>query len=376
MISPVSVLVLRLVLLAYGTHDIGNVTSHEYSHNGSTPLQYWIDDHDDLTFVTCSTNGRATMQQLRIAEAFPKMATWWSCECSGLHALLRRNVALNVKSAVFVFVDSAREQPNCNKVITRGVFMNYMTQWITVPTEHNHSSLGPTVASRQVPEVCMRTSHRTPFHEAGKKCLFFKGATFSAEMKGRLKKEHSTWFPSAFSGQNVVIACITDSVNKGRNSCGVNTFIQVLHALHVINSTLLYKYYENLITAFRSIIWGDADIFLVPAKMEEQTFSYVSYAHPLMYTYETFYVSKNDREIGVDFFVVLSQSECAFGFLLVTMLAAWAALTLGDCASCGAASMEAVLDSATFLVASFFATSAPIETEMRNHAPEPAQFEA
>ncbi|KAL1430384.1 hypothetical protein MTO96_015090 [Rhipicephalus appendiculatus] len=179
MSSTVSVLVLCLVLLTYGSRDVGNVISREYSDNGSTPLRYWIDDHDDLAIVTCSTNGGATKQQLRITEVFRKMATWWSCECSGLHALLRRNVARNVKSAVFVFAHSAQEQPNCTKIVPRSVFMNYMTQWITVRTKHNRFNLGTDVMPKQVPEVCVRTSHRPPSQEAGTMCVSLKGATLS-----------------------------------------------------------------------------------------------------------------------------------------------------------------------------------------------------
>ncbi|KAH7937940.1 hypothetical protein HPB49_017814 [Dermacentor silvarum] len=101
--------------------------------------------------------------------------------------------------------------------------------------------------------------------------------------------------------------------------------------------------------------------------MEEQTFEYALYPHPLQYTYETFYLSKYGQEMETVFFAVLNQSQGAFLFLLITMLGVWAALSLGDCVHFGAVRTESMLDAAMFLVASFLATSTPVDTQVRGY---------
>ncbi|KAH6931984.1 hypothetical protein HPB50_002418 [Hyalomma asiaticum] len=138
--------------------------------------------------------------------------------------------------------------------------------------------------------------------------------------------------------------------------------LQPKRALRIYNATPIT---QDLVfdTAVLAVAEGDADILTVVSKEDEQVTEVFDVPRPVQYSHETFYTMRHRRVTEVSFFAVLLESRDGFCILLVVMLVVWLAMCLRDYCYLEAFRINAVLDSGTFLVASFLANSTEMPME-------------
>ncbi|KAH8042542.1 hypothetical protein HPB51_024473 [Rhipicephalus microplus] len=127
--------------------------------------------------------------------------------------------------------------------------------------------------------------------------------------------------------------------------------------------TLIFKYFENIEAAFLPVVIGQADILMSLAKLDEQLIEVFAVPRPIRYTYETFYTMRNVRSPDVSFFGVILDSREGFCILILVVIAVWLTLSLRDYSFRGVFRLDAALDSAMFLIASFLANYSEIPAD-------------
>ncbi|KAL1486814.1 hypothetical protein MTO96_031202 [Rhipicephalus appendiculatus] len=110
------------------------------------------------------------------------------------------------------------------------------------------------------------------------------------------------------------------------------------------------------------MIDGGVDIFVYLVRAEDRGARFMLYPHPIKYTRETFYVQRDKNPVKTSVFQLIGGSPLGFIFLVAISLIVWIVLIFFDYFDYGRLHGDSLMDSGMFLVATFLANSAPVDT--------------
>ncbi|KAL1444523.1 hypothetical protein MTO96_029783 [Rhipicephalus appendiculatus] len=129
-----------------------------------------------------------------------------------------------------------------------------------------------------------------------------------------------------------------------------------------MNASLTFKSYSSFEEVLNAMLKRSVDVYAFPIMMEEIGFRFFIYPQPLQYTRQKFYVHRNKSPVRSSVVEVIGESYVGILFLLFITLVVWIALSVFDYLDYGLLQKDAIMDSGMFLVASFLANSAPVDT--------------
>ncbi|KAH6925254.1 hypothetical protein HPB50_003025 [Hyalomma asiaticum] len=254
-------------------------------------------------------------------------------------------------------------QDTCLPQLVKNPFLTYLTDWIILPGENSTLAKGPFWFTLRTEASGKPVAASMPI-QADKIGLSLSGAIPSVLKYGEYDSGQRTALPTELAGSRVVLACfptVNDRATK-TSSCLIQPFTDVFATLHTLNVTLVPKMYSSYAEGTRAIIEGSADIFVGLARLEDRSVRFFLYPHPLKYTRETFYVYRDSMAVKTSVLDLIGGSPMGLIFLVAITLIVWIVLVAFDYFDYGGLQRDALMDSGMFLVATFLANSAPVDT--------------
>ncbi|KAH9372396.1 hypothetical protein HPB48_019968 [Haemaphysalis longicornis] len=315
-------------------------------------MQKWISRYDSVMLLLCS-NSPDKSELVLLKQMRAKTTTWTSLNAAFFKELMK-NTFVNWRSLVLLPRIFEREV-GCLRGRENGTLPLNLADWVVL---RDDSQLVRPVTYRGVQAVCALSSDFAYLEALNRSAS--KPRVHSRKCISKKIPQKSGW-TAAFDGHEVILGCVPlQSVRTNDPiTCNSGTYDGVFDVLRTLNATLKFVFFEHFASSVNALFEGDVDIIIASIITSEESFKVFFYPEVVEYRYERFYAWKG--EATVSFVTFFLHSWPAVLSVLIVMAAAYITFNISECLERRRRGrFRFHCDWAMFLIASVFATPAPL----------------